>query len=96
MEQNIENKLILKDRLANFYNQNRLKIFFLISNFGVWAGSGMYSKNFTGLINCYAAGIPFIHNTIISDFLFTTVLFGSYYLLQSEYSILKIKHLKYS
>ena len=31
MEQNIENKLILKDRLANFYNQNRLKIFFLIS-----------------------------------------------------------------
>ena len=71
-------------------------IFFLISNFGVWVGSGMYTKNFTGLITCYAAGIPFIHNTIISDFLFTTVLFGSYYLLQSEYSFLKIKHLKYS
>lgn len=71
-------------------------IFFLISNFGVWVGSGMYTKNFTGLITCYAAGIPFIHNTIISDFLFTTVLFGVYYLLQSEYSFLKIKHLKYS
>ena len=71
-------------------------IFFLVSNFGVWAGSGMYPKNIAGLISCYIAGIPFMNNTIISDFLFTTVLFGSYYLLQSEYSSLKIKHLNYS
>ena len=71
-------------------------IFFLVSNFGVWASSGMYSKNIAGLISCYIAGIPFMNNTIISDFLFTTVLFGSYYLLQTEYSSLKIKHLKYS
>jgi len=71
-------------------------IFFLVSNFGVWAGSGMYPKNISGLISCYIAGIPFMNNTIISDFLFTTVLFGTYYLLQSEYSSLKIKHLKYS
>jgi len=71
-------------------------IFFLVSNFGVWAGGTMYPKNFGGLITCYAAGIPFIHNTIISDVLFTTVLFGTYYLLQVEYSSLKIKQLKYS
>lgn len=71
-------------------------IFFLVSNFGVWAGGTMYPKNFGGLITCYAAGVPFIHNTIISDVLFTTVLFGAYYLLQVEYSSLKIKQLKYS
>ena len=71
-------------------------IFFLISNFGVWAGGTMYPKNFGGLITCYTAGVPFIHNTIISDVLFTTVLFGTYYLLQVEYSSLKIKPLKYS
>ena len=71
-------------------------IFFLVSNFGVWAGGTMYPKNFGGLITCYAAGVPFIHNTIISDVLFTTVLFGAYYLLQVEYSSLKIKPLKYS
>ena len=71
-------------------------IFFLVSNFGVWAGGTMYPKNFGGVITCYAAGIPFIHNTIISDVLFTTVLFGTYYLLQVEYSSLKIKQLKYS
>jgi len=71
-------------------------IFFLFSNFGVWAGGAMYTKNFSGLITCYAAGIPFIHNTIISDALFTTVLFGTYYLLQTKYSYLKLKHLRYS
>ncbi len=71
-------------------------IFFLVSNFGVWAGGTMYPKNFGGLITCYAAGVPFIHNTIISDVLFTTVLFGTYYLLQVEYFSLKIKPLKYS
>lgn len=71
-------------------------IFFLVSNFGVWAGGTMYTKNITGLITCYAAGIPFIHNTIISDTLFTTVLFGTYYLLQTEYSYLKLKYLRYS
>ena len=71
-------------------------IFFLVSNFGVWAGGTMYPKNFGGLITCYAAGVPFIHNTIISDVLFTTVLFGTYYLLQVEYSSLKIKPLKYT
>ena len=71
-------------------------IFFLFSNFGVWVGGAMYSKNIAWLITCYAAGIPFIHNTIISDALFTTVLFGTYYLLQTEYSYLKLKHLRYS
>jgi hypothetical protein len=71
-------------------------IFFLFSNFGVWTGGAMYTKNISGLITCYAAGIPFIHNTIISDALFTTVLFGTYYLLQTEYSYLKLKHLRYS
>ena len=71
-------------------------IFFLVSNFGVWTGGTMYPKNFGGLITCYAAGVPFIHNTIISDVLFTTVLFGTYYLLQIEYSSLKIKPLKYT
>ena len=71
-------------------------IFFLVSNFGVWTGGTIYPKNFGGLITCYAAGVPFIHNTIISDVLFITVLFGTYYLLQVEYSSLKIKPLKYS
>ena len=70
--------------------------FFLLSNFGVWAGSGMYMKNLSGLITCYVAGLPFLQNTIVSNVLFTTVLFGSYYLIQVQYSSLKNENLLYS
>ena len=70
--------------------------FFLLSNFGVWANGGMYAKSLSGLTTCYVAGLPFFQNTIVSNILFTTVLFGSYYLIQVQYSSLKNKHLKYS
>ena len=70
--------------------------FFLLSNFGVWAGSGMYMKNLGGLTACYVAGLPFLQNTIVSNVLFTTVLFGSYYLIQVQYSSLKNENLQYS
>ena len=70
--------------------------FFFLSNFGVWAGSGMYSKSLGGLTACYVAGLPFLQNTIVSNILFTTVLFGSYYLIQVQYSSLKNENLQYS
>src|SRR3982750_318770 len=34
-------------------------LFFLVSNFGVWALSGMYPLSPAGLAACYAAAIPF-------------------------------------
>ena len=40
--------------------------FFLITNFGVWMGSNMYSKNFEGLLEAYILGLPFFHNTLLS------------------------------
>ena len=71
-------------------------IFFLISNFGVWFGSSMYPKSFSGLVTCYAAGIPFLQNTVLSNVLFTIVLFGSYFLIQTQYSAVSDKNLNYS
>jgi len=56
----------------------------------------MYMKNLSGLITCYVAGLPFLQNTIVSNVLFTTVLFGSYYLIQVQYSSLKNENLQYS
>lgn len=51
-------------------------IFFLVSNFGVWFSSGMYPKDFNGLMACYTAGIPFFKNTIAGDLVYSTALFG--------------------
>jgi len=51
-------------------------IFFIISNFGVWAmGSPgvydiAYEKSLNGLIQCYVLAIPFFGNTFLSTVIF--------------------------
>jgi len=51
-------------------------IFFIISNFGVWAlGSPgvydiAYEKNLSGLVQCYILAIPFFGNTFLSTLIF--------------------------
>lgn len=49
--------------------------FFLISNFGVWAATNMYTKTVSGLMTCYAAGLPFFRRTLEGDLLYTAVMF---------------------
>ncbi|MEM7017111.1 MAG: DUF6580 family putative transport protein [Pseudomonadota bacterium] len=71
-------------------------LFFLVSNFGVWAGSTMYSKDLAGLLSCYAAGIPFYKNTLMGDVFYTVTLFGGYYLLQRNVDFFKLPHVKYA
>ena len=53
-------------------------VFFVISNFAVWIGGGMYPPTFGGLAACYAAAIPFYGNSLISAVLFSGILFGAY------------------
>src|SRR5271156_1130361 len=50
--------------------------FFVASNFGVWAWGTMYPKTASGLMTCYAAGLPFFRSTAAGDMLFTAVMFG--------------------
>jgi hypothetical protein len=51
--------------------------FYLTSNFAVWAFNTVaYPKTLSGLILCYTKAIPFFRNGIISDVLFSLVLFG--------------------
>ena len=51
-------------------------IFFLLSNFGVWATTGAYPVNFSGLMACYVAGLPFLINQVFGDLFYSLVLFG--------------------
>jgi hypothetical protein len=53
--------------------------FFLLSNFMVWAGAGigaMYPRTLAGLTACYAAGIPFYRNDVVSTAITAGALFG--------------------
>ena len=68
-------------------------IFFLLSNFSVWAGGGGFGrpKTFDGLMMCYYDGLAFLRdyglvkgfygNLFFGDLFFCTLLFGSYYVI---------------
>ncbi len=50
--------------------------FFVISNFMVWLGWSMYPKTLSGLVECYAAAVPFFRNGLAGDLLFSAAFFG--------------------
>ncbi len=78
-------------------------LFFIITNFGSWAVDpfNMYANNFTGLITCYAAALPFAanqwlpsatsfaSNTLWSDLFYNAILFGAFAL--AQYKIPQLK-----
>lgn len=53
-------------------------IFFLVTNFGVWLTTTMYTKSLFGLISCFISAIPFFRNTLLSDLFYTTIFVGGY------------------
>lgn len=61
-------------------------VYFLISNFLVWAGNGGYArpKTFSGLMQSYADALPFYPNSVYSTILFSGILFGGYYLIKKQ------------
>jgi hypothetical protein len=53
-------------------------IFFIVSNFGVWAVGGLYPHTITGMIDCYYMALPFFRTSLLADLFYSTVLFGTY------------------
>ena len=62
-------------------------LFFIITNFGVWAASG-FQMGIAGLNTTYIMGIPFFAPTLVGDLFFNSVLFGAFYLAQIKYPAL--------
>lgn len=67
-------------------------VFFLISNLGTFLTTDLYPKTGSGLLACYAAGIPFYQsdnmfssfalNGLMGNVFFTAVLFGAWTLIK--------------
>lgn len=51
-------------------------IFFIVTNFGVWATTAMYPKTLSGLALCYTAALPFLRNELAANLLFGMAFFG--------------------
>lgn len=60
-------------------------IFFVLTNFGVWSSGLYYPMNAAGLSACYAAGLPYLLNSILGNLFFAGVLFGGYYAIQQRF-----------
>lgn len=58
--------------------------YFLISNFGVWLGWGLYPHTWTGLAACYVAALPYYRDSMLSTFVVGALLFVSYELLSRK------------
>lgn len=69
-------------------------LFFLLTNFGAWMTSGLYAKSAAGLMQAYAAGIPFFQNSLLGNVVYAAVIFGGYHLLQKNITALKEPALK--
>lgn len=66
-------------------------LFFLVSNFMVWTGSHItYTKDFSGLMNCYEAGLPFYRNSLIATLLFLPVILIAYNYLTKKKAVFKL------
>jgi hypothetical protein len=57
-------------------------LFFLVTNFGVWALGTTYPRSWEGLVACYVAGLPWFGNTMLGDATYATLLFGGLALLE--------------
>jgi hypothetical protein len=51
-------------------------IFYVVTNFAVWALSSMYPHTAAGLATAFAAGLPYLPQTIIGDLFWAAVFFG--------------------
>ncbi len=64
-------------------------IFFLLTNFGVWAEGSLYPLTLAGLGECYTAAIPFFQWTLLGDSFYVTVLFGGFALAERRFPVLQ-------
>jgi len=59
-------------------------LFYIITNWAVWAFGAMYPHTISGLFSSYYWALPFFKNTLAGDLLYTSVLVGGYELLVSK------------
>jgi hypothetical protein len=64
-------------------------LFFLVTNFGTWAGGTMYPHTADGLVAAYVAGIPFFQWTVLGTLVYSAVLFGGFALLRHRVPALR-------
>jgi len=64
--------------------------YFVLSNFVVWIGGGLalnnlpYARSWDGLMESFAAGLPFYKGSLYATLFFSAVLFGGYFAINRQ------------
>jgi len=64
-------------------------VFYLVTNFGIWASGISFPRTAAGLAACYVAGIPLYWNTLAGDALYSALLFGGFALAERRFPVLR-------
>lgn len=76
----IKNKVNFKNFVVASFLSSVL--FFVVTNFGVWASTNMYPKTLEGLITCYIMALPFFQGTFLGDLFYNGLFFGAFSLVK--------------
>jgi len=69
-------------------------LYYIITNFGVWAMPGImhiYPMTPAGLAACYIAGIPYLWGSVAGNLFYSAILFGVFELAQRRFPVLALK-----
>jgi hypothetical protein len=73
----IKNNISIKN--IALFSVSSSMLFWMLTNFACWPNNPLYTQDFSGLVNCYIAAIPFLGN-VVGDLFYNTLLFGSLFL----------------
>ncbi len=73
--------LVRKEKTASnviFASFGGAVLFYLLTNFAVWASSSWYPQNLYGLLSSYTMALPFFRSSLMGDLFYGAVFFGAY------------------
>jgi hypothetical protein len=89
--------LILTDLIIGFHSTIMFRIsgaltgailFFILTNFGVWI-NGSYGYTLNGFLSCYILALPFFGYSLISTFIFSSIIEGFFRLIKKQITFSK-------
>jgi hypothetical protein len=63
-------------------------LFFILTNFGVWI-NGSYGYTLNGFLSCYILALPFFGYSLISTFIFSSIIEGFFRLIKKQITFSK-------
>lgn len=60
-------------------------LFYVVTNFAVWAEGLLYPRTWAGLLNSYYMALPFFRNTLLGDLFYSSALFGAFALVKNHF-----------